>query len=360
MRKKILALFLLAWFFNQSLNAQVRDTLPAFITYSYIPVLKWNVTSLNHLTTPSGDKYYRERYLDYTFNHNALSSIEGNFGIKRIGLRMGVSVNMDNNLIGKASKYGGYLGFKNFWLRLQTGNISGSVNWTGENMGGILTTCPFTGKYTNIELLKTSEMYKYMEGDAQENRLWGFFYGFGYTTLSFPIEFETMVTPGGRENQVYGTPFFDPNFKTSYYTFLFGYDMLRQFCLSGGRFGLLRSPAPRFGMYSSNNLKVGLGPGTLSDIGVNNAHAQNPGYTLAKTKSLMIWDGMNFTVGFRYYYANKKFFFLAAVGYDLEVFGLMGGPAADTDTDLGYDCDPFILNHGISFKVCIAYNRDWK
>jgi len=109
MRKKILALFLLAWFFNQSLNAQVRDTLPAFITYSYIPVLKWNVTSLNHLTTPSGDKYYRERYLDYTFNHNALSSIEGNFGIKRIGLRMGVSVNMDNNLIGKASKYPPYL-----------------------------------------------------------------------------------------------------------------------------------------------------------------------------------------------------------------------------------------------------------
>ena len=99
-------------FFNQGINAQDRDTLPAFITYSYIPVLKWNVTSGDHLFYPKGHMFYRELYLDYTFNQNALSSIEGNFGIKRIGLRMGVSVNMDNNLIGKVSKYGGYLGFK--------------------------------------------------------------------------------------------------------------------------------------------------------------------------------------------------------------------------------------------------------
>lgn len=204
-------------------------------------------------------------------------------------------------------------------------------------------------------------MYKYMGGNAPIVNNFGFFYGFGYTTLSIPIEFEAMVTPGGRENQVYATPFFDPNFKSSYYTLLFGYDMLRQLCLSGGRFGLLSSPAPRFGMYASNNNKFGLGPGTLSDIGINNAHAQNPGYTLAKTKSLMIWDGMNFTKGFRYYYANRKFFLLAAVGYDLELFILSEiGSFAETNTDLGYDCDPFILDHGFSFKVCIAYNRDWK
>ncbi|HNV81489.1 MAG TPA: hypothetical protein PLO02_08605 [Tenuifilaceae bacterium] len=361
MHKKILALLLLALFFNQGINAQDRDTLPAFITYSYIPVLKWNVTSGDHLFYPKGHMFYRELYLDYTFNQNALSSIEGNFGIKRIGLRMGVSVNMDNNLIGKVSKYGGYLGFKNFWLRLQTGNISGSVNWTGENVGGILTTCPFTGKYTNIELLKTSGIYKYMEGDVQQNRLWGFFYGFGYTTLPFPIEFEAKVKPVGSEYPLNGTPFYDPSFKTSCYTILVGYDMLRQFCLSGGRFGVVHSPASRFGIYSSNNMKVGLGSTTLSDVGVNNAHAQNPGYTLEETKSFMVWDGIIFTLGCRYYYANKKFFILAAVGYDLEWFTLLPfTPYPATNTDLGYECGPFVLNHGFSFKVSIAYNRDWK
>ena len=360
MRKKIIALLLLAWFFNQSLNAQDRDTLPAFITYSYIPVLKWKVMHISNLLEAPSSKYYVKQYLDYSFNRNAQSSIEGNFGIKRIGLRMGVSADMDNNLIGKASKYGGYLGFKNFWLRLQTGNIAGTVNWTGENLGGFLTTYRFSGKYTNIELLKTSGMYKHMAGGAQQNKHLGTFYGFGYTTLSIPFEFETTVTPGGRENQVYGTPFFDPNFKLNFYTFIVGWDMLRQFCLTGGRFGLVRNPAPRFGMYLNFNDKFGFGTGTLSDIGTNNAHAQNPGYTLAKTKSFTFWSGGNMSVGFRYFYSNKKFFILSAVGYDVEGFFLLGGPAADTNTDLGYEVMPFILNHGFSFKVSIAYNRDWK
>ncbi len=314
MHKKILALLLLAWVFNQGLNAQDRDTLPAFITYSYIPALKWNVTNLNHLTFPSSSKLYRELYLDYTFNHNALSSIEGNFGIKRIGLRMGVSVNMDNNLIGKASKYGGYLGYKNFWLRLQIGNISGSLNWTGENVGGFLTTCQFTGKYTNIELLKTSGMYKYWKGGAQANKPFGTFYGFGYTTLSFPFEFETTVKPVGSEYPLYGTPFYDPNFKTSYYTLLVGWDMLRQLCHTGGKSGFYTNPALRFSLYANCNIKFGLGTGTLSDIGVNNAHAQNPGYTLVKTKSFMFWGGQTISAGFRYYYSNRNFFSLPLWG----------------------------------------------
>lgn len=41
-----------------------------------------------------------------------MASIEGNFGIKRIGIRLGLNAQFENNVINKAYRVGGYLGFK--------------------------------------------------------------------------------------------------------------------------------------------------------------------------------------------------------------------------------------------------------
>ncbi|NOU19368.1 MAG: hypothetical protein HOO91_17570 [Bacteroidales bacterium] len=351
MRNFLIVLFSVALIVPTSLFSQSKkDTLPAFLGVSYIPALKWKVFNLND---DDG------KYLKYKFDINSQSSFEGNFALRRIGLRFGLSANVENNLVGKAYKYGGYINLKNYWLKLQSSEVSGVFTWSGQlpSTDGYFTSRKFSNKYFTVELIKTSNMYKHMAGGAVMNRILGTYWGVGYTSMGFPMKFSTLVTPGGREHQKFGIPAYDTLFTAKFYSACFGFDILRQLCLTGGKLGSIPGrPAMRFGMYASTQDKIGFGTGKISDYGVNMAEALNPGKTFVKSNSFTALVHYSLSVGFRYYKNAGPVFLLFAAGYDLEGAAIMGfGGAADNNTDLGYDSSFFFINHGVSFKLYISW-----
>lgn len=344
-----------------SLKASVKDTLPAFIGVSYVPSLNWKVSFINHKTLG--------KPLSLKFDLSSMSSYEGNFGIRRIGLRLGISAQTENNLIGKAYKWGGYLGFRSFILKLQKSKISGTLIWNKEVdpivFPGFIKSQKFSNEYFNIDLVKVAKKKRYIDGkwvvDQMENQM-GFYWGVGYTSIAYPIEISTLVTEGGRENQKFGNPVYDPKYSVKSYNIGFGFDLLRQLCLTGGRYGLNPGqPAMRFGMYASTQDKMGFGPGKITNYGVEMAEALNPGKTVVADKFFNVMVHYSLSLGFRYYVRTGPAAFIFAAGYDFEGAAMVPfGGAADTNKDLGFDFTGAFFNHGVSFKLFVAFDRDWK
>ncbi|RPH34110.1 MAG: hypothetical protein EHM93_01775 [Bacteroidales bacterium] len=344
------AILILLFLLPSALIAQSKkDTIPTFFGVSYIPAMKWKVFNLNN---DDG------KVLNYKFNVNSQSSVEGNFSFNKIGIRLGFSANIENNFIGKAYQYGGYIGIKSFWLRMQSSKVSGTAYWTGEPLpSGYMNEFNFSNKYFNIELLKTSKAYKHMAGGPSVNSMLGTYWGVGYTSMGFPIKISTLTTPGGRENQKFGKPAYDTLFTAKFYSACFGFDLLRQLCMTKGEFGSIPGkPAKRFGMYASTQDKIGFGPGKLSNYGVSLAETLNPGYTAVTSKFFSTIVHYSLSVGFRYLVKVRPVFLILAAGYDLEGASIINfGGAADTNTDLGFESSFFFINHGVSLKIYMSW-----
>ncbi|MHC1704100.1 MAG: hypothetical protein AB9846_09360 [Tenuifilaceae bacterium] len=353
MRTKLLIISAIFFLSTEINNAQEKkDTIPAFFGISYIPKLNWAV---QNITNDDG------KFLKYNFNLNSFSSFEGNFGIRRIGVKVGLSANIENNLVGKAYRWGGYLGYKNYWLRLQRSKVSGEVEWSGPLPAGFLSSHKFSSNYFNVEILKTTKKKRYIDGKwvvmPIENQM-GFYWGIGYTSLGLPIKFSTLTTPGGRENQKFGIPAYDTLFTAKFYTASFGFDLLRNLCLTAGKSGLAPGiPPKRFAVYASTADKVGFGTGKISDYGVKMAEALNdPSLTFVDSKSFSIMVHYQLSLGFRYLITARPVFIILAAGYDFEGAAIMPfGGAADTNKDLGYDALFYYMNHGVSFKIFISW-----
>lgn len=349
--KKILAvIMLLTAGVTFYARANTADTIPAFIGITYVPSLKWYVTNIFGADP---------ELLSYNFNSNTLSSYEGSIGIKRIGMRVGLSAQVDHNFVGKIQRYGGYVGLKSYWLRLQGSSISGSVDWAGETPVGSFSEYNFKNKFFSVELLKTFKKRRYVDGKWKashvENQM-GWYWGIGYSRISLPVMFATLTTPGGREHQSFGVSAYDTLFTGKYYTIGFGADLLRQLCLSRGMYSLTPGVVPkRFAMYASFLDRFGFGTGYHSKYAKEMGEALNPGKEMVSLKGFSSAIDYSLSIGFRYYIPVKPVFLVFAAGYDLDggIVLNFGGPA-DTSTDLGYDSSFFFINHGFSVKIYIS------
>lgn len=347
-----LFLFLLALSFcPHSSRAANQDTIPPFFGISVIPALNWNVIIINDA---------KDYNLDYQFDLNSFTSFEGNVRIPKIGLKVGLSAQVDNNVVGKAYQLGGYLGFKNYWVRIQRSLLSGRATWDGPTPDGFNGQFNFSKNHYTIELLKTAKKKRYIDGkwvlDPIENQM-GFYWGVGYTSMGIPLKFCTLTTPGGRVNQQFGVSAFDTLFTAKYYTMAAGFDLLRNLSLTGGKSGLVPGiPPKKFAVYASTSDKFGFGSSQISDFGIALAENLNPGYTFVNPKSFSVMVHYSLSVGFRYLITAKPVFIIFASGYDLEGAAIVSyGGAADTNLDLGYDANFFYFYHGISFKLLISW-----
>lgn len=351
LKKSLVVLALLAGVICSAIAESKKDTIPPFIGVSYIPSRSWFI---HHINTADGD------FLKYDFRGTSMSSYEGSFGIKSIGMRFGVSAEVDDNIIGKVQRYGGYLGLKGFWLKLQGGSVAGSVSWLGELPPGFSDYYAFNNKTFSVELLRTFKKKRYIDGEWQANRMenqFGFFWGLGYQSFALPVKVTTLTTPGGRINQQFGVPAYDTNFSGKYYTIGFGFDLLRQLSMSGGKYGVAPGfPPLRFAMYASTQDKFGFGPYQLSDHARAMGEALNPDKIMVDRKGFSYAGLYYLSVGFRYLISAKPVFIILATGYDLEGAAILNfGGAADTSTDLGYDTNLFYVNHGVSVKIYLSW-----
>lgn len=338
-------------------SVKKKDTLPSYFGISYIPSLNWKVAFMNHKEIG--------RPLLLNFDITTMTTIEGNFRIRKIGMKLGIMAQMDNNLIGKFYQWSGYLGYRSFMLKLQNARISGKYDWTGllpDGMGYPVykSSGNFTSKFFNIDLIKIVKKKRLIDGkwvvEPVESQM-GFYWGIGYISLGYPVEISTLVTNSDAQHMKFGIPAFDTLYEVKTYNICGGFDLLRQVCLTGGKYGMdPKKPAMRFAMYASTEDKLGFGKGKLSDYSANMCEALNPGKKLISKTDFIAMVHYNLSVGFRYIIKTKPAAIIIAAGYELD--GAMVAPFSsgpENNTELGTDFLNVYYNHGIVVKMYISW-----
>lgn len=331
--KKAIALFtLLSLYLNfavaQDTNSNNPDSqkLLRLVGISYVPSNNWGVNSI----------IGQEQWLKYKFSATALTTYEANYSIKKFPLKLGVNAEFENNLVGKAYRFAGYVGIKRIMIRIQTGLIKGTATWTGTPIDGVITEFPFNNRYTNIDLLLLPKKEK---SGIQ-------YYGIGYTSLKLPIQVNTLITSGGKENQKYGNAVFDSLYTIKAYSFLFGFDLITAEAMNPSSF------KGGFGAFVATQDKAGLGMCYMTKEAVQRAELVNPGKTAVTSSLFSALVEYNISAGLKYSHRIGKGVIIAAAGYDFggAMVGNFSG-AAVTNTDLGFDPSIFYWHHGFLLRI---------
>lgn len=168
----------------------------------YMPTTSW--AGKTSSTSGGGE-------LHFSINNSPFTTYEGNIAVEKVGLSLGVSVDVDNNVVGKLNRLMGYIGAGGFFLRLQTTNLKGAADWQGTALTGQTSHYNIDTSYQNIELVRAFGQDK------------SSFWGLAYSTLTLPEQ----ISVWGNINNVYtGYDSVDPAGAMKIYSLLFGSDSL--------------------------------------------------------------------------------------------------------------------------------------
>jgi hypothetical protein len=178
----------------------------------------------------------------------------------------------------------------------------------------------------------------------------GMYAGIGYTSMDVPIQVNTLTTPGGRANQIYGVSVYDKNFKVSSYNIDFGFDTMLGKMASG------KIIPGEVSFYGHGEDTLGFGNGTISDAAAANAVALNQvngvDRQFANKKGFIAYLQNDTTMGFFWAPSPLKGHCVLALGYNIAfstVFTFSG--AADNANELGYDASFGMFRHGPMFRA---------
>jgi len=316
--KKVLFVLLM------SLASQVRaeDTINTIAGISVIPSTNWK----------SGQFISREDYLNLDFDATQFTSYEGSIWHKS-GLSLGVQAEVDGNAVGRLQKILGYLGYKKFMLRMQSGDLRGKATWNGPATAGQPSSVDFESKFSSVDLL--------MWGKAE------FFYGVGYASYEIPMQVNTEVLNSAGQI-VYGREVYDDAVPVKSYAFLFGFDTMQS---------ALRNDQEGFGFWAYTQDRVGVGTVELSNKAVTRAETANPG---RKAMSTSLFSGMvdyDLTLGIYWIKKISKSTLSLGTGYSFsgETVLPFGGGQLTNSTQIRLAPIPYLLRHGLVLKASVKW-----
>ncbi len=337
MKKSIFSLIILLFFIidlnAQDNSAEKQEYAPFIIGVSWVPSNTWGVSSI----------IAQKQLLKYNFDATSMTTWEGSISGRKLPFKLGVNVQFEDNLIGKFSKFSGYFGFKRTYLRIQTGKISGTANWTGNLIPNYTSKFPFSYRYANIDLLLSL-------GKA---KMKGTYIGIGYTSLKVPIQVNTLITETDQAHQEYGVPVFEREFSIKAYSFLFGFDLMQSEAIT--KKGLISSK-PGFGIFAATQDKIGLGMSYLTDESMKKAEEVNPGRKSVGGDLFTAIVDYQISVGPKWSTDIGKARFIIGIGYEFSgamVVNFSG--AAKHPSDLGYDPSLFYYRHGVIFRSFFSW-----
>ncbi|HAM35425.1 MAG TPA: hypothetical protein DEB40_05235 [Elusimicrobia bacterium] len=290
--------------------------------------------------------------LKYNFNTTAYTRLEGALSFSRLGLSVGANVEVDNNKVGKANKYMGYIGLKRFYLRAGGGQLRGSTTWNGSTANGRLPVhSDFSTRYSNVDLLIWFRNFLGAKG------LPGFI-GAGYTSFALPVEVKAWASPDNGDSWRKLNSVYDPNYKIRLYNFLFGFDSFTSDMLypdtdwmSPGRPG-----KEGFSMFFATEDRFGIGRATLGANAYQAAKDLNPLYT-ATSDSSSYWLIENDTsIGMKWTKNLTRSRLALGVGYGVSlVIGEAFQGVPKKATDMSLQPEQCFLNHGPLARVYMKF-----
>ncbi|MCD6310996.1 MAG: hypothetical protein J7M11_00840 [Elusimicrobia bacterium] len=321
---------------------------------NHIAKNNWN-PKFNLIPKFMRDDTYKEfnqnYFLEYKFAADAFTIYEGALTDSKTGLNLGITAEINDNLVGEINKYSGYLGIKSLMLRMEHGGMKGSAVWTGPSVSSMPARVDFDNSYNNVSLI-------YWIGKAPIDYI-----GINYVSFGLPIQIDTMYTNSDKTKQVFGNPVYDENFEAKIYAISFGFDTLVTPLIFPD--AAERSEFYKAMEQSEQDTKIipffsmqdlfGLGYGIVSDEALTFAELANPagGRKAVDGKSLVGYVAMDLSLGLQYSIKNK---FALGLGYNWAVISLTPfGGGADNNTELGYTYSFHLLRHGPILRAYFAF-----
>lgn len=322
--KALVVCMALTTLFNSSAYPAADKQSEVTLGVSIIPSANWSVSDV---MTDNKDMTYRWEATNFT-------SYEGSFKFKKY--IFGVNFEVEDNFIGKAEKYMGYLGYDNMHLRYQSGRLKGAVDWKGQLGTGMSSSFDFDSKFTHVDLIRWLE-----KGSAIG------YIGASYTSFDAPVEVSTLITNTDQAHQKFGIPVYDKKYEVRAYSFIFGLDTMgdaiRGQYLGGGE---------GFGFMAVGQDRIGFGNGKISEDVVVAAESLNPGRKFTERNSFIGFLENDTTFGMQYTKTYGKATLCAGLGYNIMfVFVVPFSGAAKNPADLGYDTSFDLFRHGPVFRL---------
>ncbi|MEA2081597.1 MAG: hypothetical protein U9O97_02520 [Elusimicrobiota bacterium] len=347
-------IFFTGLFASQS-AAEIQGSVRTLGGINHIAKNNWN-PKFNLIPSFMRDDTYEEYgenyYLKYDFDADSFTSYEGALTDSKTGLNIGITAEIDDNIVGKINKFSGYLGVKSLMLRLEHGKMKGTASWIGSSVTAMAQQVKFDSSYNNISLVKWI-------GKVPVD-----YVGISYVTLGLPIQIDTMYTDSDKTKQRYGNPVYDKDFEAKIYAFSLGFDTLVTpliFPDAAERSELYKQMAASkkeskgLGFFCSMQDLFGLGSARVSDEALAFAEAANfdGGRKAVDGKHTVAYVAMNLSLGLQYSVKNH---IALGLGYNWAVTSLLPfGGGADNNTELGYTYRFNLLRHGPILRAYFAF-----
>jgi hypothetical protein len=250
-------------------------------SFSIIPIDTWGSGDFNAL----GDKWFengntpRVNEMSIAMNQTATTIYEGDLFFKKLSLKIGMDVDVDNNFIGKLNRIMGYVNYSGFTLRVQRSELQGTTTWTGSPVSGMPDNSSFDNTYLSIDLLHYRHNWS------------GDYWGIGYTSYMLPVQIDCLVYDTARQEIWYGHDVYEPDMAFQIYSVLLGFDTLQAAFVDSS------STRQGLGFWATSQDRAGAGISTLSDQTVGWVEAANPGLSIWSSEQIAMLVDYDLTLG---------------------------------------------------------------
>jgi len=324
---------------------------PAFRTYtsfSVVPVARWVSGDYEDLID---DTVEPSLFID--MEDSAFTTYQGELLLGKLGLKLGLGVNVDDTLIGKVKRIAGYLNWRGLSLRVQNADLNGTVRWTGTPVAGQPAYATFSDSFLNVDLL-------YYPGDAGKNSDMGMYFGIGYTAYSLPVQLDCLSLSSTGSGEVVGvSPVYQEDMQFGIYSFLFGFDTLATAIRTSSTTSGPTSIPGGFFLWMATQDRFGGGFATISDEGERRVETLNSRTLVSNRVFTMVVD-YELTGGIQYVKRFRRLNVGAGAGYTfggqmlLSISGMDRG-GLESSTDVAATPNLYLAHHGPVVQVGISW-----
>ena len=312
---------------SKTLYAEDKPAFQSLVSISYIPVTSWKIGNPMEASPGRSPKADWWGELDYELDTNSFTIYQGEICYdSRFKLGLGVDVN--DNVVGKLSSIIGYLGYKDFSVRASRGKITGTANWIGDQVPGQPQKAKVDTKYMSTDLLYSFDSLLLID-----------YIGISYTEYTIPVPLEAGFCHAYDDNT---------NFKT--YSFIFGVDTVNSAAMNA-RYGLR--------LWVAMDMGIGYGRLKISDEGMRRMRESLLLYSSLSSSRYSLKDKQKYSLNNIQGDATLGLFYLMDLDYTTIGIGVgynfSGRWAMAVGSGVGgeesINTEHYMYHHGVVFKV---------